>query len=76
MPNKGAVSPAALSAGGSYTIPAGYHNGNGIVTMNSLENQTSATLSIINHPYSGIMGIPWKSLTEKPLGLTGLKLQV
>lgn len=31
MPNNGAVSPSALSPNGSYTIPEGYHNGNGIV---------------------------------------------
>ena len=32
MPNNGAVSPSALSPNGSYTIPEGYHNGNGVVT--------------------------------------------
>ena len=41
MPNRGAVSQA-LNAGGSYTIPAGYHNGSGKVTANSLVGQTSA----------------------------------
>lgn len=40
MPNNGAVSPTALSAGGSYTIPAGYHNGSGTVTAKSLSSQT------------------------------------
>lgn len=43
MPDNGAVSPAALTAGGSYTIPAGYHNGSGKVTAASLSSQTSAT---------------------------------
>jgi hypothetical protein len=33
MPNNGAVTPSALGAGGSYTIPAGYHNGSGKVTV-------------------------------------------
>ena len=42
MANRGAVSQA-LNAGGSYTIPDGYHNGNGIITANSLASQTSAT---------------------------------
>lgn len=42
MPNNGAVSQA-LNAGGSYTVPAGYHNGSGKVTANSLASQTSAT---------------------------------
>lgn len=34
---------AALNAGGSYTIPAGYHNGQGKITANSLESQTVGT---------------------------------
>jgi len=42
MANNGAVSKT-LNAGGSYIIPAGYHNGNGKVTANSLASQTSAT---------------------------------
>ena len=42
MEDNGAVSQA-LNAGGSYTIPAGYHNGSGKVTGNSLASQTSAT---------------------------------
>lgn len=42
MPNNGAVSQA-LNAGGSYTIPAGYHNGSGKVTANSLASQTAGT---------------------------------
>ena len=41
MPNKGAVT-ASLNCGGSYTIPAGYHNGSGKVAANSLASQTSA----------------------------------
>ena len=41
MPNKGAVT-SSLNCGGSYTIPKGYHNGNGRVTANSLASQTSA----------------------------------
>jgi cytoskeletal protein CcmA (bactofilin family) len=44
MVNNGAVS-GAVNAGGSYTIPAGYHNGSGKVTGNSLASQTSATAS-------------------------------
>ena len=41
MPNKGAIT-ASINCGGSYTIPAGYHNGSGKVTANSLASQTSA----------------------------------
>ena len=42
MTNNGAKS-TALKCGGSYTIPVGYHNGNGKITANSLASQTSAT---------------------------------
>lgn len=42
MPNNGAVQET-LEAGGSYTIPAGYHNGQGTVTAESLEDQTAGT---------------------------------
>ena len=42
MTNRGAVSQS-LNCDGSYTIPAGYHNGSGKVTANSLASQTSAT---------------------------------
>lgn len=42
MVNHGAVSQA-LDAGGSYTVPSGYHNGSGKVTANSLSSQTSGT---------------------------------
>lgn len=42
MPNQ-AAKTASLNCGGSYTIPAGYHNGNGKITANSLSSQTSAT---------------------------------
>ena len=39
--NRGAINQT-LNAGGSYTIPQGYHNGSGKVTANSLASQTSA----------------------------------
>lgn len=42
MANQGAVNQT-LNAGGSYTIPAGYHNGSGKVTASSLSSQTSGT---------------------------------
>ena len=51
MTNRGAVSQA-LNAGGSYTIPAGYHNGAGKVTANSLASQTSANAAA-GHILSG-----------------------
>ena len=42
MANNGAVSQS-LNAGGSYTIPEGYHNGSGKVSANSLASQTAGT---------------------------------
>lgn len=51
MADRGAVSQA-LNAGGSYTIPAGYHNGSGKVTANSLASQTSGTATA-GHILSG-----------------------
>lgn len=44
MTNNGTVSQS-LNASENYTIPAGYHNGNGKVTANSLSSQTNATAS-------------------------------
>lgn len=42
MTNNGAKT-ASLAAGASYTIPAGYHDGTGKVTANSLASQTDGT---------------------------------
>lgn len=42
MTNQG-TKTASLNAGGSYTIPAGYHSGSGKVTANVLSGQTSGT---------------------------------
>ena len=42
MANQGAVN-SSLNCGQSYTIPAGYHNGSGKITANSLASQTSGT---------------------------------
>jgi hypothetical protein len=42
MPNNGAVAPSALGAGGSYTIPKGYHDGSGKVTVQSLATMTAS----------------------------------
>lgn len=47
MTNQGAKT-ASLNCGGSYTIPAGYHNGSGKVTANSLSSQTDATAAAGN----------------------------
>lgn len=47
MENRGNVT-AALNAGGSYTIPAGFHSGGGRITANSLSAQTSANAVAAN----------------------------
>mgnify|MGYP000700619331 CR=1 FL=1 len=47
MVNRGAVS-SSLNCGQSYTIPAGYHNGLGKVTANSLASQTVANATANN----------------------------
>ena len=47
MPNRGAVSQT-LNAGGSYTIPEGYHNGSGVINSASLASQTEGTATADN----------------------------
>ena len=42
MTNNGAKT-STLNAGGSYTIPAGYHNGQGKITAKDLASQTAGT---------------------------------
>lgn len=44
MPNRGAVSQT-LNAGGSYSIPQGYHNGSGKVAAKDLASQTPGNLA-------------------------------
>ena len=44
MPNIGTQTTSGLNAGGSTTIKAGWHDGNGAVTTNSLSSQTSADI--------------------------------
>ncbi|RGY95370.1 glycine-rich domain-containing protein [Clostridium sp. AM58-1XD] len=52
MANQGAKT-AALNCGGSYTIPAGYHNGAGKVTANSLASQTGGATAEDKYVYTG-----------------------
>lgn len=54
MPNNGGGNKATLNCGANYTIPAGYHDGTGVVTANSLSSQTSATAtpSVIESGYT------------------------
>ena len=60
MTNQGAKT-ASLSPGGSYTIPAGYHNGSGKVTARALNNQakspTEITVGTAITPDSGKDGL-------------------
>lgn len=61
MANRGAVNPAALNPEGSYTIPAGYHNGSGKVSARALNNQakspTAITVGTAITPDSGRDGL-------------------
>lgn len=61
MTNCGAVAPTALNPGGSYKIPAGYHNGSGKVTARTLNNQakspTAITVGTAITPDSGRDGL-------------------
>lgn len=55
MTNRGAVS-ATVYPGGSYTIPAGYHNGSGKVTAKSLKTVTvSITKNLWNYTVNGTL---------------------
>ena len=47
MANQGAKT-SSLNCDASYTIPAGYHNGSGKITANSLSSQTYATATAAN----------------------------
>ncbi len=62
MTNNGEVS-ASLNAGQSYTIPAGYHNGNGKVTANSLASQTQGTANANNISSGKIAWVNGKKIT-------------
>ena len=48
MPNKGAVTGSISSSGGTYTIPAGYHNGSGKVTGPTLEALVGTNVTLEN----------------------------
>ncbi|MDO4277275.1 MAG: fibronectin type III domain-containing protein [Lachnoclostridium edouardi] len=62
MVNQGAKT-AALNAGGSYTIPAGYHNGAGKVTANTLASQTGGATAEDKYVYKG--KTYWKDGTKR-----------
>ena len=68
MPNKGAVT-SSLNCGGSYTIPAGYHNGSGKVTANSLASQMSNAGVTVTNPSQVISG--YKVLDKSGNLITG-----
>ena len=59
MPNNGAVNKE-LSASESYTIPKGYHNGQGVVIAKSLEDQTDGdaeSTNILSGKTAGVNGV-------------------
>ena len=75
MANNGAVS-ATLNAGGSYTIPAGYHNGSGKITANSLANQTSATATASDILSGKTAWVNGKKITGTVVNSTNIKFLV
>ena len=63
MANKGAVS-ATLNPGGSYNVPAGYHNGSGKVTAKSLKTITvSITKNLWSYTVNGTL-VGFSNLSE------------
>lgn len=60
MANNGAKK-ASLNCGGSYTIPAGYHNGSGKITANDLESQITgaAVASKYKHTFKALTDCPF-----------------
>ena len=57
MPNNGAVTDTITTSGGSYTIPAGYHNGSGKVTgptLAALVKKSNVTLNNASNLLSGV----------------------
>lgn len=61
MPNRNAVSQT-IAPGGSYTIPAGYHNGRGKVSASTYKTQT----------ISGTVNVPFYNNTTITLTATNL----
>lgn len=60
MVNNGAVAPSALDAGGSYTIPEGYHDGTGKIIAKDLASQTvsnAAADEILNAKTAWVNGV-------------------
>ena len=62
MTNNGSISQT-LNAGGSYTIPKGYHDGTGKVTANTLSSQTSATAVASNLLSGKTAYVNWNKIT-------------
>jgi len=54
MPNRGAVSYTITTQGGEYEIPAGYHNGNGVIAA-SFDNLTPGNVRY-NVNVGGVIG--------------------
>ena len=71
MPNRGAVSKT-LNAGGSYTIPEGYHNGSGKITVASLSSQTQANATSSDIVTGKTAWVNGKKITGKYTGVSSL----
>lgn len=73
MANQGAKA-ASLNCGGSYTIPAGYHNGSGKITANSLASQTGATAEAQNIMSGKTAWINGSKVTGNAACISGVNL--
>lgn len=73
MADQGAKT-ASLNCGGSYTIPAGYHNGSGKITANSLAAQTGATAEAQNIISGKTAWINGSKITGNAACISGVNL--
>lgn len=70
MINQGAKT-ASLQCGASYIIPAGYHNGQGTITANSLASQTSATATAGDIKYGKTAYVNGNKITGESMKMYG-----
>lgn len=80
MPNRGAIAQV-VGVGASYTIPAGYHNGNGTVTAQSPGDFGNASVGVWSgsgsQTISGLVANAWyafvfDTIYEATISMTGL----
>lgn len=64
MPNNGAVSSTISTQGGTYTIPAGYHNGSGVITASlTTTSRTAGAGSVTLTKGAGSVSVTGTNIT-------------